>query len=507
MSTADPSRLAAAQGSSESPLPVGVDSAPPAGIDLKQDALGAPSIAFMVIAAAAPLTVMAGVAPLALAIGGVGAPVAYLAAGVAFAVFAVAFMAMTRATGGKGAFYSYITLGLGRVAGLASGFLAIVSYNALQIGVYGLLAVQTQDAISRLFGVDIPWPVLALVAIAIVWFVGRRGIDVGAKFLGVLLALETGILAVLAVAILVQGGAHGIEFSTFTPHAVFAPGMAGVLAFAFAAFMGFESTALYRSEARDPDRSIPRATYWAVGFMAVFYCFIVWAIVQAFGAAQVQQAAGESVADLFFSAMTTYVGTWATDVMSLLIVTSALASQLAFHNAINRYTYALARDGALPRVLDRTHPVYKSPSRAGNLQTAIAAVVVVAFGLAGADPYYQLLLVLNTPGVVGIIALQVITSLAVVSYFVRKKFVRAERVGVIAGVLSTALLGLALGLLVANIGLLTSMGTAANAALVGSVAVVFVLGIVAALYFRARAPRIYSRIGGLYDDPHATIER
>lgn len=127
MSTADPSRLVTP--------PAAVDSPPPAGVDLKQDALGAPSIAFMVIAAAAPLTVMAGVAPLALAIGGVGAPVAYLAAGISFAVFAVAFMAMTRATGGKGAFYSYITLGLGRVTGLASGFLAVVSYNALQIGV------------------------------------------------------------------------------------------------------------------------------------------------------------------------------------------------------------------------------------------------------------------------------------------------------------------------------------------------------------------------------------
>ncbi|OBC04963.1 APC family permease [Gordonia sp. 852002-50395_SCH5434458] len=499
MSTADPSRVGTP--------PAAVDSQPPAGIDLKQDALGAPSIAFMVIAAAAPLTVMAGVAPLALAIGGVGAPVAYLAAGISFAVFAVAFMAMTRATGGKGAFYSYITLGLGRVAGLASGFLAVVSYNALQIGVYGLLAVQTHDAISRVLGVDIPWPVLALVAIAIVWFVGRRGIDVGARFLGVLLALETGILLVLAVAILVKGGAHGIEFSTFTPKAIFAPGMAGVLAFAFAAFMGFESTALYRSEARDPDRSIPRATYWAVGFMAIFYCFIVWAIVQAFGAAQVQQAAGDDVADLFFSAMTTYVGSWATDVMSLLIVTSALASQIAFHNAINRYTYALARDGALPRILDRTHPVYKSPSRAGNLQTILAAVVIAAFGLAGADPYYQLLLVLNTPGIVGIIALQVITSLAVVAYFVRKHYVRAERVGLIAGVLSTILLGLALLLLVANIKLLTNMGTAANAALVGSVGVVFLLGIGAALYFRARVPRTYARIGGLYDDPHASTER
>ena len=358
-----------------------------------------------------------------------------------------------------------------------------------------------------MLGVDIPWPVLALVAIAIVWFVGRRGIDVGARFLGLLLALETGILLVLAVAIVVQGGAHGIEFSTFTPNAIFAPGMAGVLAFAFAAFMGFESTALYRSEARDPDRSIPRATYWAVGFMAVFYCFIVWAIVQAFGAAQVQQAAGDDVADLFFTAMTTYVGTWATDVMSLLIVTSALASQIAFHNAINRYTYALARDGALPRILDRTHPVYKSPSRAGNLQTILAAVVIAAFGLAGADPYYQLLLVLNTPGIVGIIALQVITSLAVVAYFVRKRYVRAERIGMIAGVLSTILLTLALLVLVANIKLLTNMGTAANTALVGSVGVVFLLGIVAALYFRARVPRVYARIGGLYDDPHAATER
>ncbi|MGW5521517.1 hypothetical protein [Gordonia sp. NPDC003950] len=55
---------------------IGVDSAPPAGVDLKQNALGASAIAFMVVAAAAPLTVMAGVAPLGLAIGGVGAPVA-----------------------------------------------------------------------------------------------------------------------------------------------------------------------------------------------------------------------------------------------------------------------------------------------------------------------------------------------------------------------------------------------------------------------------------------------
>ena len=86
---------------------------------LKTNALGARSITFLVVAAAAPLTVMAGVAPLAILVGGIGAPAGYLAAGAVLMLFAVGFMAMTRHTGGAGAFYSYITLGLGRTTGMA----------------------------------------------------------------------------------------------------------------------------------------------------------------------------------------------------------------------------------------------------------------------------------------------------------------------------------------------------------------------------------------------------
>ena len=128
---------------------------PPAATEhLKTNAFGATNIAFLVIAAAAPLTVMAGVAPLAVLIGGIGAPVGYLAAGVVLIIFAVGFMAMTKHTGGAGAFYSYITLGLGRRLGMASGILAVVSYNALQIGVYGLLGQQVHDAVERLAGID-----------------------------------------------------------------------------------------------------------------------------------------------------------------------------------------------------------------------------------------------------------------------------------------------------------------------------------------------------------------
>ena len=246
------------------------DRAPASERQLKRGVLGAGGLVFMVVAAAAPLTVMAGVAPLGLMIGGVGAPVAYLAAGAVLIIFAIAFTRMTRYVSGGGAFYAYIAKGLGRGWGLAAALLALVSYNTLQIGVYGLFAAQTRATLIDLFGVTVPWPVIALVALGLVLVIAWLGIDVGAKVLGVLLVLESGILLLMAIGIFTRGGASGVDGASFAPAAAFTPGMGGVLAFAFAAFMGFESTALYRRETRDPERTIPRATYFAVGFMALF---------------------------------------------------------------------------------------------------------------------------------------------------------------------------------------------------------------------------------------------
>ena len=484
---------------------------------LKTNALGAGGIAFLVIAAAAPLTVMAGVAPVAILVGGIGAPAGYLAAGAVLAIFAVGFMAMTRHTGGAGAFYSYITLGLGRTMGMSSGVLAVVAYNALQIGVYGLLGQQVSDAIATFTGYDVPWWVLALAAVVVVWFVGRRGIDVGARILGVLLIAETAILALLAGAVVVQGGAPGtsaLSAASFSPEAMFAPGMIGVLAFCFAAFMGFESTALYRPEARNPERSIPRATYGAAGghrgrhpgavvFMGLFYCLIVWAIIQAFGNEGVLAAAAADPATLFFVAIEQYVGTWASDVMYVLIMTSVLASQIAFHNAINRYTFNLARDGLLPARLAHTHPRYGSPSVAGAVQSILAAVVIAGFAIAGADPYTDLLLKVNTPGILGIMALQALTSVAVVAYFWRRRHTVRAWAATGCAALAAVLLAAAAIALAVHIDLLTTAEGAINVVLVGIVPVTFLAAAVGARVLKARRPAVYAGIGAVHaEDGH-----
>ncbi|MGF1237295.1 APC family permease [Streptomyces sp. 2-6] len=467
---------------------------------LRSASLGVADIAFFVVSAAAPLTVMAGVAPLAIGVGGVGAPVGYLLAGATLALFAAGFTAMTRHVRHGGGFYAFITRGLGRPAGFGAAALALLAYNGMQIGVYGLLATGTQDTLQALWGVHVPWPAIAIAGVFVIWFLGHRSIEFGAKVLGVLLVAETGILVLLAGGVLLDGGAEGLALDSFAPGHVLVPGTGAVLTFAFAAFTGFESTAIYRREARDPARTIPRATYIAVAFLSLFYAFSVWIVIQAFGGSQIMKAVAGDPTGLFFTATTHYVGAWATDLMHLFIVTSILASQLAFHNAINRYGLSLAQEGVLPRVLGKVHPEHRSPYVASVAQSALALVVVIGFAAAGADPYRQLLLWVNTPGSIGLLALQAVTAVAVFRYFRRTRHEEGRWRGTIAPLAAAVLMAGAMWLVISKIGLMTAASFTTNAVLVLLVPAAFLLGALYSLRVRRNRPEVYARFAAEPDD-------
>ncbi|MFF8770229.1 APC family permease [Kitasatospora sp. NPDC015120] len=472
--------------------------ATPPAPGLERGVLGTGDIVFFVVAAAAPLTVMAGVAPFAIAFGGIGAPAAYLATGLVLALFAVGFTTMAAHVRNAGAFYAYVTRGLGRPAGLGAALLAVLSYNAIQIGMFGAFGYFAQETAADLLGLDLPWPVWALIGVAAVWFLGYRSINLGAKVLGALLIAETGILLVLAVAILARGGAHGLSLASFSPARMTTGGMGGVLGLSFAAFVGFEATAIYREEARAPHRTVPRATYAAIAFLGLFYTFITWTIVQAFGDSGAVDAATADPAGMFFTAMTDYVGGWATDLQRVLIVTSLLAALLAFHNTITRYGHALATEGAAPAALGRIHPRHRSPWIGGIAQSLLAAGGVAVAALIGADPYNQFFLWVNSPGVVGILLLQALAGLAVYAFFRRERAAAASAGRlrtVVAPLLSTALLCGATGLVVWRLDLFTAAGPEVNWPLVSVVPVVFLTGVGLALRLRSRRPEVYARLG------------
>ncbi|MFI6540377.1 APC family permease [Nonomuraea sp. NPDC050547] len=459
---------------------------------LRSDSLGSVDISFFVISAAAPLTVMAGVSPIAIMLGGVGAPAGYLVAGLVLAIFAIGFTTMSRHVRGGGAFYAFITRGLGRPAGAGGALVAMVGYNAMEIGVYGLLGSATAGTLKSLLGIDVPWVVIAVAGLLITYYGGYRSITFGAKVLGVLLVAETAILLLLAGGVLLKGT---LSLDSFAPVNVTAPGMIAVLAFAFGAFTGFESTVIYRREARDPGHTIPRATYVALAFLGVFYAFIVWIVIQAFGGAAIVKAAADDPAGLFFGAITAYVGGWAADLMHILIVTSIFASLLAFHNAINRYTLSLAEERVLPSSLGRIHPRHQSPYVAGIAQTALGLVVVLAFWLAGADPYTHLLLWVNTLGMMSLVALMLLAAIAVPFYFGRDR--RGEGVvrTLVAPVAAAVLLAGALGLIVTKISLFTGGAVAVNTVILTLIPAVFAIGTGLALWLRRHRAEVYQNFG------------
>jgi amino acid transporter len=299
--------------------------------------IGVIGIVFLVVAAAAPLTAIGGALPVMLAIGnGPGNPLAYVVAAVVLLLFSVGYAAMSRHVVDAGAFYTYVSKGLGARVGVGSAGLALLTYTAIQAGLYGLAGVTAEGLVVQYGGPDLPWWVWSFVLMAVVALLGYRNIDVGTKVLGVLLTLEIAVIAVVAVAVLVQGGANGIDFVSFTPSAFFsgAPGIS--IMFAIASFIGFEATAIYGEEARNPRRTVPLATYVAVVSIGAFYALSSWAIVLAFGSDGVVAAARADTAGLVFSAGAQYVHPVLADVMVVLLLTSLFAALLAFHNAISR---------------------------------------------------------------------------------------------------------------------------------------------------------------------------
>src|SRR5258705_3174560 len=100
----------------------------PVSAALARNRLGIPSVVFFVVAAAAPLTVIAGAVTTGYGVTGFGGiPVAFVTVTLILSVFAVGFVAMSRRIVNAGAFYTYVAQGLGRPAGVGAAWVALLA--------------------------------------------------------------------------------------------------------------------------------------------------------------------------------------------------------------------------------------------------------------------------------------------------------------------------------------------------------------------------------------------
>jgi amino acid transporter len=519
---------------------------PKTSTGLKKGSIGIVAVLFMAVANAAPITAMTGNTPIAVGFGnGLGAPAGFLFATIILTLFALGYVAMARHITTTGAFYGFISHGLGQIWGMASGMLATFAYVVFEGSLIGGCAYFANDALSTIFNINIPWLVIAIVAIVAIAVLCYFDISVTAAILGVTLTCEVLILLALAFSVIFSGGGPdgfmlgqtvtlNNAFESLPAGAFGTAATAGAMAtglfFAFWSWVGFETTAVYGEESRNPKKIVPRATIIAVVGLGLFYTFISAMVIAGNGAKEsVEASISANPLDLFFKLVDSKLGAVPLDVYKLLLVIGSFACALAFHNAASRYLFALGREipsDKIKNTLGSTHPKHGSPYIASTVQSIITLVIVLLFfgftAVAVADasgnlvdtptlvPYVNVYGLLALIGTAAIMLVQAICSAAVISYF----WVKKTHKGNVITTLICPLIG-GLAMLYVVWALWTSLAVAAGAASNSMVLkagpymllAVFVIGLVYAIWLRSAKPAVYAEIGRtVLDEAHERTE-
>lgn len=410
---------------------------------LRPDSVGLTGVLFMAVATAAPITAMVGNVPIAVGFGnGAYAPAGYIVATVVLGLFAVGYSAMARHITATGAFYGFVSYGLGRVVGLGAGALTTLAYVVFEASLAGIFGFFANSFFSTHTGVEISWIWFAVLMLAINAAATYYKITLAERILGFFLISEVLMLGLLVVAVLFTGGGpEGWSWSSLNPLNAFrdlsgtvpdpnnpgatlaVAGAAGIgLFFAFWSWVGFESAAMYGEESRDPKRVIPLATMLAVVGVGAFYVIVSWAAIVGTGPQQAIALAQDSATSgqIFFGPVGQILGQWAVVLFEFLLMTGSFACGMAFHNCAARYVYAIGREDLVPglaRTIGATHRRHGSPHIAGFAQTGIAALIVFVFFFTGRDPYGQLYALMALLGTTAIMIVQVLAAIACIAYF------------------------------------------------------------------------------------------
>jgi amino acid transporter len=392
--------------------------------NLRRNSLGLLAVTFMVISAAAPLTGVAGAMPLAFLLGnGTGVPLTFILLTLVMLAFAAGYVAMSRHVVNAGAFYAYAARGLGGLWGGAVAIVALVAYNAMQFGLIGLLGGISAGVFGQ-FGLTLPWWAYSLIAILLVGVLGYRQVDLSAKVMIVLVGLEYLIVLIVDFAILGAGGAEGtgLAVNIFDVSALTSGSLTAAVLFCLGSFIGIEATTIYGEEAKDPTRTIARATYLSILMIGIFFVFTTWLMIAGTGADKLLETIGALPDPTihFFVLAETYTNSTISMLAGLLLVSSLFAALSAFHNYIARYSYVAGRDGLLPEAFGRTHDAHQSPHVGSVVQSIGALIVLAIFAGLGLDPILHMFTWISQIGTLGVIGMMAITSLSVIVFFQRQ---------------------------------------------------------------------------------------
>jgi amino acid transporter len=393
---------------------------------LRRNAIGLREVLFQSITDMAPGAAIAASIPAGAAFAGGSLPLAVLFALIACLFSAICVAELARHMPAAGSLATYAAQGLHEVVGflVAWGYVLVgVLISPLVLLQLGFTTASTINSEFSGYPANLWWPWTILGAL-IVMVAGLYGVRTSAGLGTVLGVFEIGVFLVLAVLLIIHAG-HANTLSVFgTGHTPAEhSGISGVIAgsiFTILAFGGFEGAAPLAEEARDPRRTIRRAVLGATLTIGVLYIITTYAVDVAFGPDRFATFASsggsswEGLARQFYGLFWFFV--------FLAIVNSTIANANAGVNVSSRTAYAMGRIGAFPYRLARIATRHRSPYVA--ILVVTVATIAVSLGLGfGYDPVTAFSVV-GTGIVILLVAIYIVTNIACVAYFVRRR--RAE---------------------------------------------------------------------------------
>jgi amino acid transporter len=337
----------------------------------------------------------------------------YIVATVAMAFTALSYAQMSRQVPHAGSVYAYAGIGIGRPAGFAAGWLAMLDYMLIPAVGYLFCGIALHSLVPSV-------PAWAFTAVAFVstTLLNLTGVHLAARVGFAVLVVEIALLAVFVVAALVVLIVYG-PARPWTSPALGVGGtttatVMGAVSVAVLSFLGFDAIASFAEENTGGERQVGRAVLFCLGVAGLLF------VVQTYLAGLLMPVSPKRLAEVpaeqgtaFYEMTRTAIGTWLQRAFAVVKGIGPAFTAMAAVAASSRLLYAMARDRGLPKALASVDARSRVP-RAALLTTAAISLVVSLWAARRPDGLDVLVSVVN----MGALAAFTLLHISVIGYFV-----------------------------------------------------------------------------------------
>jgi amino acid transporter len=309
---------------------------------------------------------------------GIASPLTIIAAAIAIALLGNTLAEFSRSIPSTGSFITFIGKTFGPVMAVTTTIAVSIGYIVAMSSVIDISGGWTQIILQHYFNINIPWQILTLIFVVIVFFLMVRGVHLSTQWAGIFFFLEMAVLVLVSIAVLVTHASH-LSLAPFNPGNI-TGGLAGLgLGFPIAVylFIGWENSASLAEETNNPRRNVPRAIYASILLMGLSYLVFMYATVVAFNYNVNALSNAQPVP--FIAAAQAISGILAA-LAYIAGFTSTLGAMIAGSNSQSRLIFNAAREGLLPSWMARVHSRRHTPWVSFLVFSGIGLAIVYIFG-------------------------------------------------------------------------------------------------------------------------------